>query len=179
MGQDAEDGKCIQFILSRYVYVTVLVLGVGLVTACDESAGAGVPSGIAPTVAVPTSAPVVARAPAVASPMASPGLVSMNDRGERSVDGLGMVEIEASDFAFTPTTLRGTPGQHLKMAIENAATIDHNFSLDEQGVQQDITPGGRATVEVTFPTSGSLRFFCALHAGQGMNGQLVSGATAP
>jgi plastocyanin len=161
--------------------VTVLVLGLGLVTACDESAGAGVPSGLAPTVAVPTSAPaaMVARAPAVASPAASPGPVSINDRGERSVAGLGQVEIEASDFAFTPTTLRGTPGQHLRIAIENAASIDHNFSLDEQGIQQDITPGGRATVEVTFPASGVLRFFCALHAGRGMNGRLASEATAP
>jgi plastocyanin len=159
---------------SGWAGLLVLVLGLGLVTACIESAGEGVPSGVAPTVAVPTSAPVVARAPVVASP----GPFTINDRGERSVAGLGQVEIEASDFAFTPTTLRGTPGQHLRIAIENAATIDHNFSLDGQGVQQDITPGGRATVEVTFPTSGALRFFCALHTGQGMNGQLVSGPPA-
>ena len=30
-------------------------------------------------------------------------------------------------------------------------------------------------MEVTFPESGSLMFFCKYHAGLGMNGQMITG----
>jgi plastocyanin len=93
--------------------------------------------------------------------------------------GLTNVEIEVTDFAFSPTTIAGTPGQRLRVAIENVSNTIHNVSLDDQGVRQDITPGGRATIEVTFPPSGVARFYCAFHSAQGMNGQLESGPPRP
>jgi plastocyanin len=171
--------------------VALCVLAAGcLLAGCSEpptsSVGTG-PLDVAPTVAVPTPSPRPALAaaqsgpsPAAGSPAPGPSdTITITDHGLMDAVGLADVEIEVSDFAFSPTTLVGTPGQHLRIAIENVSTSTHNFSLDAQGVRQDITPGGRATVTVDFPPSGSLQFYCTFHAAQGMRGQLQAGPPRP
>jgi plastocyanin len=158
-----------------------LVLAVLLTTACGLSTSSptgGGPLDVAPTVPVPTPSPAPTGAPTTAA-ASSPAAVAVNDTGSRDAVGLADVEIEVADFAFRPSTLQGTPGQKLRIAIENASNTTHTFSLDAQGVRQEITSGGRATVEVTFPASGATRFVCALHTAQGMNGQLVAGPARP
>ena len=93
--------------------------------------------------------------------------------------GLNELDLEADDFYFSPTFLQGAPGQRLKLAVENEGEAQHNLSLGGQGVDTDIPPDGKAEVEVTFPASGALRFFCKYHADQGMNGELLAGDATP
>jgi plastocyanin len=140
----------------------------------------------APTAASP--APVAVPSPSPAAAVASPsaaarvrqlGSFTFQDHGTRDVKGLNELDLEADDFYFSPTFLQGAPGQKLKLTVENEGEAQHNLSLGGQGVDTDIPPDGKAEVEVTFPASGALRFFCKYHADEGMNGELLAGDATP
>lgn len=120
---------------------------------------------------------------AKASPIPTPlgvlvqfGPVSYTNWGEKNAHGEIRRTMDAGDFYFRGTFLRGDRGQKLRLEIQNVAEQLHNLSLPEQGVDQDILPGiGRVHVEVTFPQSDGVQFFCKYHTAQGMNGLLLVG----
>jgi len=106
--------------------------------------------------------------------------------GTLDVSGLTSAEIEVfiregydtGGWAFSSTILEGTPGQQLDLTVRNPTGKDiyelqHNYTLEEQGISVDIEPGEDATVTVTFPESGSLTFFCRRHVDEGQAGALV------
>lgn len=95
-----------------------------------------------------------------------------NDHGSKDVSGEDELEMEADDFYFEPTILEGTAGQTLKIDIENEGSATHTFTIDDQDVDVTIEPGDTQEVEVTFPQSGVIRFYCRFHDGQGMAGAL-------
>lgn len=80
--------------------------------------------------------------------------------------------MELDDFSFDPTVLSGSAGETLKLHLENEGNNEHNFSLTDQGIDQDVEPGEKAEVSVTFPDSGTLVFFCKYHQNMGMRGAL-------
>ena len=169
-----------------------LVGGLALAAACSVA-----PSN--PT-APPRPAPTKAAAPA-ASPGASPaagcgraagsatapeveqlriGALTYNSYGFREVANRSTQDVDAGDYFFKGTFFRGAPGQKLTLRIQNTGTTAHNLSLPPQQVDRDIpTSAGRVAVDVTFPESGALRFFCKYHEAQGMNGQLLLGNGEP
>jgi YVTN family beta-propeller protein len=100
---------------------------------------------------------------------------AVSDHGTKKVTGLVEIALEADDYYFAPTFLHGEPGQPLTLAVENESGTLHNLSIPELQIDQDIPPKAVAKVQVTFPSSGAVRFFCKLHAGMGMNGELRAG----
>jgi plastocyanin len=84
--------------------------------------------------------------------------------------------LEADDYYFAPTYLHGEPGQALILAVENESGTLHNLSIPDLQIDQDLPPQGKAKVQVTFPSSGTMRFFCKIHAAMGMNGELWTGS---
>jgi plastocyanin len=100
---------------------------------------------------------------------------SANDHGTKDVSGMDEFSVEADDFYFEPTVLTGTAGQKIEIEVENEGNVEHNFSLTDQGIDQDVSPGQKAKVDVTFPQSGTLVFFCKFHQSQGMVGALEIG----
>jgi plastocyanin len=172
----------------------------------------------APTPSRPTSAPKPA-ATRAAAPAASPGAspvasapangepvtvggLTYNSFGFREAAGEAARDLDAGDFFFKGTFLRGNANQKLKLRVRNTGqgvhnlSIHanqklklrvrntgqgvHNLSIPAQGVDREIPTGGqRVEVEVTFPESGALRFFCKLHESRGMNGQLLVGEIEP
>ena len=98
-----------------------------------------------------------------------------NDHGSADVSGQDEFELEADDFYFDPTTLNGEAGQTLKIELKNEGAAEHNFTLEDQDIDQDIEEGEDATVTVTFPDSGILEFYCKYHRSSGMVGQLSVG----
>jgi YVTN family beta-propeller protein len=100
---------------------------------------------------------------------------AVSDQETKRVTGLMEIALEADDYFFAPTVLHGEPGQPLTLAVENGSGTLHNFSIPELQIDQDIPPRARAKVQVTFPSSGPVRFFCKLHAAMGMNGELRAG----
>ena len=98
-----------------------------------------------------------------------------NVHGVKDVSGMDEISLELDDFYFGPTVLKGTPGQQLKIELENESSTEHNFSLDQQSLDRDVEAGDTATVTVTFPSSGTLQFYCKYHKQLGMVGGLQSG----
>ena len=97
----------------------------------------------------------------------------------KDVSGLAEVDLEADEYYFEPAFLRGTPGQKLKLEIENESSTLHSFTIPEQKLDMDIPPKGKVVVEVTFPPSGVVRFLCRFHSELGMEGELMTGNATP
>jgi plastocyanin len=98
------------------------------------------------------------------------GDVAANDHGTKDVSGESKVEVELDDDYFEPTVLEGKAGERVTLELKNEGGSEHNLTIDELKIDQDVEPGDEAEVEVTFPESGTLTFYCKYHRGQGMAG---------
>jgi YVTN family beta-propeller protein len=110
-----------------------------------------------------------------ASGAAATPTVAYADHGTKDVRNLSTLELEADDYYFSPTFLRGKPGQKLTLLVENEASALHNISIPALGVDKDIPPKGKVRVDVTFPATGTLAVSCKFHSSLGMNSQLLTG----
>jgi plastocyanin len=96
-----------------------------------------------------------------------------NSHGTKNFAGKTSGEVELDDFYFQPTTLTGKPGQTLTLELKNDGKTEHNFTLSDQNIDQDLQPDANTTVKVKFPSSGKVSFFCKYHKSQGMTGSLA------
>jgi plastocyanin len=100
------------------------------------------------------------------------GSEQANDHGKQDLSGKDETEVEVDSFYFEPTVMQGTAGQQIKLELSNESKTLHNFSLEGGSADQDIQPGERQDVTVTFPQSGTMVFFCKYHRSSGMLGEL-------
>ena len=103
--------------------------------------------------------------------------VQANDHGSKSASGETKVELD--DYYFKPTVLKGSPGQKITLELENEGSAEHTFTVDAQGVDQELEPGDEAKVTVTIPKSGAISFYCKFHKDEGMAGALVANGSSP
>jgi YVTN family beta-propeller protein len=155
--------------------VSVVDLGSRQVTATIAVGNAPRKIAVQPRMRAGASAP--SRPPAQES--FTRGMPEVSDQGAKEVTGLAEIALEAHDYSFAPTFLHGEPGQPLTLVVENGSGTLHNLSIPELQIDQDVPPRARAKVQVTFPASGTVRFFCKLHAAMGMNGELQTGGSIP
>ena len=101
------------------------------------------------------------------------GSDTANNKGTKDFSGKDEGEVEVDDFYFNPTVIKGTPGAQIKLELDNESQTLHNFTLEDQNIDQDIQPGAKEDVTVTFPQSGFLEFFCKYHKASGMVGELT------
>jgi len=101
-----------------------------------------------------------------------------NDHGSKDVSEMGSVEMEMDELYFEPTVPEGKAGQTLEVELENEGTEEHNFSVDDQGVDHDVEAGEKATVKVKLPQSGTVSFYCKYHRSEGMTGSLQASASS-
>jgi len=99
--------------------------------------------------------------------------VSANNHGSESVSG--SAEVELDDYYFKPTVLKGKPGSSVTLELKNEGSVEHNFTIDSQGIDKDLEAGKDAKVSVTIPKSGVISFYCKYHKGRGMAGALTGG----
>ena len=97
-----------------------------------------------------------------------------NDHGTMDVSGKDEAKLELDDDYFEPTVLKGTPGQKLKLELENEGQSEHNLTSTDMSIDQDVEPGESAEVNITFPDSGTVSFFCKYHKSSGMAGAFAS-----
>jgi len=81
-------------------------------------------------------------------------------------------ELELDDYYFEPKTVQGNAGQKITLELKNEGSTEHNFTLSDQGIDQDVEEGESAEITVTVPQSGSVRFYCKYHRSMGMTGAL-------
>jgi plastocyanin len=94
------------------------------------------------------------------------------DHGAADLSGLSETSLELDDFYFEPTVLMGEPGQQLSIELENEGQAPHTFTVDDESIDEELQPGDKVEVDVTFPESGHLGFICRFHFGNGMIGAL-------
>jgi plastocyanin len=95
-----------------------------------------------------------------------------NNHGSRSVVGEESEDVELDDNYFSPTELKGSPGQQFSVRLKNEGGTTHTFTIDEQNIDEELQPDEESTVSVTFPQSGTVIFYCRFHGGLGMFGGL-------
>jgi plastocyanin len=103
---------------------------------------------------------------------ASFSIEDAEDHGAADLSGQAETSLELDDFYFEPTVLIGDPGQTTSIELENEGEQTHTFTLDDGSVDEELQPESKVEVDVTWPDSGNLRFFCRFHEGSGMIGAL-------
>src|SRR5262249_13856700 len=99
-----------------------------------------------------------------------------NNKGTKDLSTKGAStegEGEQDDFYFKPTIMKVAPGQKIEVELENEGQATHTFTSTQLGVDKEVEPGKKATVEVTMPMSGNAVFFCRFHRSSGMQGAFV------
>ena len=100
------------------------------------------------------------------APVALEGTV--NNKGTKEVGD--EVSLELDDYYFEPTFLKASPGATIHVELENEGDDTHTFTIDSLGIDQEVAPGDSATVDVTLPQEGAVRFYCRFHGNMGMQG---------
>jgi YVTN family beta-propeller protein len=100
------------------------------------------------------------------------------DEAELDVYGQSEAELEADDYYFEPAILHGELGQRLTLHVKNESGTLHNFTAPGLQIIRDLPPHDSVDVQVTFPQSGSLQFFCSFHSALGMRGELRTDTAA-
>ncbi|MGH2540782.1 MAG: cupredoxin domain-containing protein [Actinomycetota bacterium] len=72
----------------------------------------------------------------------------------------GSAVINIVDLAFEPSTITVASGT-TEIAVTNADSTDHTFTLDDGSVDEALSPGQEVTVEVDL--TASTGFHCEIH----------------
>lgn len=150
--------------MKRYALILVVLPAVAVAAGCGGSKSNT--SGASPGSTVPPTS-------------TSPASAKMNKHGTKNVSGASSVNVTMGDYFFSPTVIQGKPGQKLSIKLTNNGTVQHNFSIASMSISQNVQPQKTATVQVTLPKSGSVRFFCNIHQSLGMAGELTTGKAGP
>lgn len=87
------------------------------------------------------------------------------------------VELEASDpYEWSMDDITVQPGDTI--AATNVGSLQHDFTVDELGIHEDLPTGGEETVMITIPEDaepGEYEFYCSVpgHREGGMFGTLI------
>lgn len=103
---------------------------------------------------------------------------SSSSSSTESASSGGKTEVEMDDYYFSPKVIKGKPGDKITLELKNEGKTDHNFTVDDQGIDQNVAAGDEAEVDVTIPKSGSVSFYCKFHKSQGMTGMLQASGSA-
>lgn len=107
-------------------------------------------------------------------PVSLPGKLENRGTEDVSAKGDATVALELDDNYFKPTFLKAKPGATLTLELKNEGSNQHTFSLDDGQVDRKVDPGKSATVTVTVPDSGAVRFHCNFHGDGGMQGAIYT-----
>ncbi|MEP6758928.1 MAG: cupredoxin domain-containing protein [Actinomycetota bacterium] len=89
-----------------------------------------------------------------------------------NVTGKSAFTITQNNFFFSPSTIDGSAGQKITFTVQNDGSSPHTFTIDNMNIDVTVQPGADTTVDVTFPTSGTVQFYCKFHKNMGMVGTL-------
>ena len=104
----------------------------------------------------------------------SPTPVATNE-GILAEEGVREIEVIATEYTFSPSTLSLTKGQKVILTFKNMGRMPHDFVMDELGIRTKTIQGGQSeTVEFTPSEEGTFAFYCSVsnHRLLGMEGSL-------
>ena len=100
----------------------------------------------------------------------------VDDHGTEDLSGEddATLELEADDFYFAPTFVKGEPGGTITVQVTNEGDAPHTFTIDDQEIDEEVQAGESAEAEVTVPEDGAIRFYCRFHTAGGMQGAVFT-----
>jgi len=111
-----------------------------------------------------------------APPVSLEGRVT--DHGTEDLGDATTLEMELDDEYFAPTFVNAPAGATVTVTLHNEGDLPHTFTIDDLGIDEQLSGGQTKTVEVTLPDSGNAAFYCRFHVSSGMQGAfVVSGAS--
>jgi len=83
--------------------------------------------------------------------------------------------VTMTEFKFQPASLSATAGRPITLHLKNAGTVDHQFRIDQAGVDVTVKPSQTATQEIPALAAGSYDVVCSVpgHKEAGMTAKLV------
>jgi plastocyanin len=89
------------------------------------------------------------------------------------------ISVSETDFALAPKDLKVKAGTTVTFEVLNAGATDHNLEVEgpegEAELEQDLAPGERGTLQVSFSKPGTYEWYCPVgdHREQGMEGTIT------
>jgi plastocyanin len=85
------------------------------------------------------------------------------------------ITIQAEDIKFDTTTITARVGQTVNVTYQNVGALEHNFLIDEFGVEEKVQPGQTITFSFTPTSAGTYQYYCNVpgHIEAGMVGTLT------
>ena len=155
--------------------LVALALVVGL-TACGSSSKSSSATTTAAAGATTTAAAVAPDTAGMAEKAGLTGTVNF-DSDETNIVATptsGSVDIELADYYIGPTYINVKPGTTLHATLKNAGAKSHTFTIDSLQIDQVLSPGGTASVDIQVPATGALQFYCRYHRSMGMQGAIFA-----
>lgn len=75
--------------------------------------------------------------------------------------GGGSATLTAAEFAWDPSTLTAPAGGSIELVNEDEA--EHNLTIEDAGIDEDVAGGESVTVDLADVEAGSYDFVCELH----------------
>ena len=83
------------------------------------------------------------------------------------------VDITTQNIAFNPAQITVPDGETVKFKLDNKDQVEHNLTIEQLQVDQDVEAGETATVKTKSKVpAGTYQFFCEYHPQQ-MKGTLT------
>lgn len=90
-------------------------------------------------------------------------------------ENIKVIELVATDYKFTPDTIRLSEGEEVKVVLKNQGTHPHNWVVSDLDIStKTINPGREDSVIIKAEKAGEYTFFCSVgnHRQLGMEGEL-------
>jgi plastocyanin len=75
----------------------------------------------------------------------------------------GEIKLTAKGIKWDTTTLNLKSGTSYTVEVTNGDSVEHNFTFQQAGANQDVEGGEDAKVTFTAPAAGSYEFHCKYH----------------
>jgi plastocyanin len=73
------------------------------------------------------------------------------------------IKLTAKGIKWDTTTLNLKSGTSYTVEVTNGDSVEHNFTFQQAGANQDVEGGEDAKVTFTAPAAGSYEFHCKYH----------------
>lgn len=84
-----------------------------------------------------------------------------------------VIEIEASDWSFTPDTITAKKGERVTLKI-TSVTGDHGFGVKELDINAKVDEGQTVTIDLPTSTPGTYTVYCSVPCGPGHKDMLAT-----
>jgi nitrite reductase (NO-forming) len=85
------------------------------------------------------------------------------------------VELVGMDIHWSMETIHAKVNQPIEITLRNEGALDHNFVIEEYGIDVLLSPGDVEVVELSIDHAGTVKYICSIpgHEEAGMVGEII------